>query len=292
MSYRIPWHVISPLLLLAALGGWLLIDREQAAPARSHERETVPIDEVPDSRNQRAVSVQTRLARDIREMLSNDAAQFDIHNYLAKLAALTRMKPTAATSIVARLKAGSVRDQSIRFMMETWAATDTRKALEWASSLEDQAEREFAVGEGFREIGRNDPRLALEWLDAGEFPAGPGAGMELIRSWASTDPQAAISWLESHPSPDLQRDSRWSALASVLAETSPTVAAAIVSERIRLENIQTEAAIAVLHQWALRDADGAVAWVAQFPEGQLRSRAEAELSGILGHSSGADAGMD
>jgi hypothetical protein len=35
---------------------------------------------------------------------------------------------------------------------------------------------------------------------------------------------------------------------------------------------QTEAAISVLHQWALRDLNAATAWTFTFPEGALRQR--------------------
>jgi hypothetical protein len=43
---------------------------------------------------------------------------------------------------------------------------------------------------------------------------------------------------------------------------------------------QTEAAISVLHKWALQDVDGAAAWAEQFPAGPLRDRALNELSAI------------
>jgi len=43
---------------------------------------------------------------------------------------------------------------------------------------------------------------------------------------------------------------------------------------------QTEAAIMVVHQWALRDPAGAASWVESFPEGPIRDRAVNELKGL------------
>lgn len=40
--------------------------------------------------------------------------------------------------------------------------------------------------------------------------------------------------------------------------------------------------MSVLQQWAIRDPAAARAWVARFPEGPLRTRAEEELAGIRG----------
>jgi hypothetical protein len=54
----------------------------------------------------------------------------------------------------------------------------------------------------------------------------------------------------------------------------------LVVEKIPAGKAQTEAAIAVLHQWALSDLPAAGQWAARFPEGDLRSRAYSELGNI------------
>ena len=58
----------------------------------------------------------------------------------------------------------------------------------------------------------------------------------------------------------------------------------MVVEQIPPGSIQTEAVISVLHQWFLRDMAGAAAWVDQFPAGDLKVRAENEMSGIAGRA--------
>jgi hypothetical protein len=77
-----------------------------------------------------------------------------------------------------------------------------------------------------------------------------------------------------------QRDQLIARLAFVRSQTSPIEAATLVAERIPAGGAQTEAAIAVLHQWALRDLSAAGQWATRFPEGELRSRAFSELGSI------------
>ncbi|MEO7341735.1 MAG: hypothetical protein ABI073_12720 [Luteolibacter sp.] len=51
-------------------------------------------------------------------------------------------------------------------------------------------------------------------------------------------------------------------------------------ENVPAGRAQTEAVMAVLHQWALRDLTAAGKWVEDFPESDLRTRAVSELNGI------------
>jgi len=73
-------------------------------------------------------------------------------------------------------------------------------------------------------------------------------------------------------------------LAYLQSKSSPTEAAIMVVEQIPPGLIQTETVISVLHQWFLRDMAGAAAWVDQFPAGDLKVRAENEMSGIAGRA--------
>jgi len=66
----------------------------------------------------------------------------------------------------------------------------------------------------------------------------------------------------------------------VLSKTAPRDAAELLLDEIPLGPMQTEAAISIVHQWAICDYHGAAAWVAQFPTGDLRERAAQELAGF------------
>jgi hypothetical protein len=68
------------------------------------------------------------------------------------------------------------------------------------------------------------------------------------------------------------------------SESSPTDAASFVVGEMQAGPAQDEAAMAVLHQWALRDFTGASAWVNEFPEGNMRERAIRELKGLASYN--------
>jgi hypothetical protein len=69
-------------------------------------------------------------------------------------------------------------------------------------------------------------------------------------------------------------------LAMVMAKTAPADTARMVAEQISVGNIQNEAAISVVYQWAQTDPSAARVWVNLFPDGFLRTRALNELTNI------------
>lgn len=109
---------------------------------------------------------------------------------------------------------------------------------------------------------------------------------DIIQKWAVRDFSSAVAWADNESAGE-QRDHLMARLAYVRAQTQPAVAAKFVVEQIPAGALQTEAGISVLHQWALRDFDAAVAWAHSFP-GELQDRGREELAGIarfrLAHS--------
>jgi len=109
---------------------------------------------------------------------------------------------------------------------------------------------------------------------------------DIVQKWAVRDFSSAAVWANNEP-PGEQRDHLMARLAYVRVQTQPALAAKFVVEQIPAGAIQTEAGISVLHQWALRDFDAAMAWANSFP-GELQDRGREELAGIarfrLAHS--------
>ena len=68
---------------------------------------------------------------------------------------------------------------------------------------------------------------------------------------------------------------------TIYRELSEQTAARLVVEQIPAGPKQTEAVISVVHQWALQDLAGALAWVNRFPGGILKERAAHELAGVV-----------
>lgn len=69
-------------------------------------------------------------------------------------------------------------------------------------------------------------------------------------------------------------------LAFAETQISPRDAARIVVYEIPPGSAQEEAALSVLHQWALTDFAGATAWADQFGATPFHDRARKELDGI------------
>ena len=66
----------------------------------------------------------------------------------------------------------------------------------------------------------------------------------------------------------------------VRAQQDPVEAARLVANEFSAASIRDQATLAVVRQWALRDAFAASEWVGAFPAGPLRESAVAELTSI------------
>jgi hypothetical protein len=105
---------------------------------------------------------------------------------------------------------------------------------------------------------------------------------DIVQKWADKDYEAALTWANRESDGD-RRDQMIARLAFVRAQTEPAAAAALVINQISSKSALEEASISVAHQWALRDLDGALAWVDRLPSGDLRARALNELALVANH---------
>lgn len=132
-------------------------------------------------------------------------------------------------------------------------------------------------------LAERDPRAAVILaIDTQAADTHPGLMENLTAQWAMHDFQDAHEWVLQQE-PGERRDGLMARVAFARSQSNPAAAAQVVINEMAPGNQQTEAVISVLHQWALRDMDGASAWVNQFPEGALRERAFDELEGVQGY---------
>jgi hypothetical protein len=152
--------------------------------------------------------------------------------------------------------------------------------LNWATTLNNPAERDAILTEVYLQVAESDPAKAVRMRSQLLIDEKPNGGLEaLAERWAEKDFSAALDWALSRAAGE-QRDLLIARLAYVQSQTSPLEAATLVVEKIQAGKVQTEAAIAVLSQWASSDLPAAGRWAARFPEGDLRSRAFNQL-GII-----------
>jgi hypothetical protein len=169
-------------------------------------------------------------------------------------------------------------DQTVH-VSQNWVAQNPHAALAQAAALEDESERQSAINAACLEIAQSDPALAVETLE--KFDPAPDSRIleDLTQLWSAADSAAAADWVLSRPA-GADRDRLLARVAYVIAESDPYSAAHLLIENSIPGEAQTEAAISILHCWALTDSTTATQWVELFPAGPLRDRAQSELTSL------------
>lgn len=207
------------------------------------------------------------------------SAEDDIDERMAWLARLAISDPAAAALSVDAMPAGDERTTAMRTVFRQWAATSPLDALAWIPRMNTEQDRNEAREFFCHRVAEDDPKLALDFARQAGGDTATSLVQDLAGQWAGSDAAAARDWALALPA-GADRDPILARVCQVLAQSDPSSAGAIVSGEIAAGPVQDEAAMSVLHQWAIRDLAAAREWVARFPEGPLRTRAEEELAGI------------
>jgi hypothetical protein len=121
-----------------------------------------------------------------------------------------------------------------------------------------------------------DPRGAAEWVRQIGDPAMAATAVSIVASTiARTDPAYAVEWLRGLPQGNA-RDMAVQNAAYPVAGLDPKLAIGLIG-LISNENSRANAACTVVSQFALKDAEGAKAWVVSLPAGLVRDRALQQL---------------
>ena len=129
-------------------------------------------------------------------------------------------------------------------------------------------------------LAGRDPLAAMELALRENLCANdPGLLPSIFLRLAGCDFAAAQEWAERQEAGDW-RDDLLARLAYLRAQTDPLAAARIAVTDLAPGPRRDEAILSVVHQWALRDPEGAALWAGSMPEGALRRRALAEVEGV------------
>ncbi|MEO5914559.1 MAG: hypothetical protein ABIS50_10030 [Luteolibacter sp.] len=178
------------------------------------------------------------------------------------------------------LEIGSERENRIRDLLSAWALRDAEAALGWVSAVEDPAARRSARSTVCLAVAEKDPRRAVTLALAHGTDQDDDCGLLecLTMQWCEKESEAALNWTREQP-PGEWRDRLLARASFVLSKSDPAEAARLVSG-LEPGTVQDEAAMAVLHQWALKDSSAALRWAEAFSEPTLRERALAEISNL------------
>ena len=166
------------------------------------------------------------------------------------------------------------------------AAKDPDAALAQVAQMPEKEERMNALKAVCLQVAEKDPAKAMTsaWrLQLGHFAdeSSDSVALEnLAKQWAAVDLVEAFAWAIQLPADEeWRRDRVMKGIATAWSPTAPEDAARLVSEQINPDsNLQIDAAMTVLRQWAARDYAGAAAWVDRFPDGWMRERGKEELA--------------
>lgn len=162
------------------------------------------------------------------------------------------------------------------------AKRNPHQAMQWASAMAAAEERETLMSDICLTWAETNPLQALAMIDSKLTTSRPNTLASVIAMWASKDLSSASRWVLAQPR-DHVRNELVQRLAIKQAELQPRQAAKLVLEEIPGGETQSEAIISVLHQWALRDAVSAKAWIELFPAGPTKERAIRELTNLTAH---------
>ena len=256
--------------------GWLKTLPARAIPAVGPD--TAREEQVQQTRFARIASLSHLVRRLNAAAQSGDPAARNRFEVL--LAKLMRRSPEAAARFAQSLGVGNPREQAMHRVTQLWAVQNPAGAENWARQLDDPAERASALKDVCFQLARTDAAQAVAKAENYHLDAASGTVLvNLVQQWAEQDSSGAAEWIKARPAGNEREQMLWR-LAIVQCATAPAEAVRLVTEQIPAGPLQTEAAISVLHQWAIRDLAGARAWVALFPAGAIRDRAEVELSGV------------
>lgn len=191
--------------------------------------------------------------------------------------------PARALAHAFTLGERSERENRIRDLLSAWAVQDAEAALSWVSALENPADRRSARSTVCFALAEKDPRQAVTLALAHGADEDDDRGLLecLTMQWCEKETEDALEWALAQP-PGEWRGRLLSRASFVLSMSDPAAAAQIVSD-LEPGTVQDEAAMAVLHQWALQDSSAALQWAEAFPESPLRDRALVEISNLRNH---------
>lgn len=189
--------------------------------------------------------------------------------------------PSASLSAIYQKYATLAGQDALRSRLEALARTDPSAALSWAGSVSHAQHRACFEEIVLQSVADSDPSKAVGLLsECGDEALRESPLLEqLVARWAMDDPRTALAWVRERQ-PGEARERLVGRCAFTMAATHPDDAARLVVEEMGTGPRQDEAAIAVLHQWALRYPASARAWVDHFPPSDLRTRAEDELANL------------
>jgi hypothetical protein len=206
----------------------------------------------------------TDSGRDLQLRVLQRLSEFDIR---AAATVLSEMRPT-------------IRLEACERVASQWARQDLGEAIAWIRQLSLKEDRQSALAGLAAEAVAEHPADVLALASEIQLPPERHDIISQAASrWAAVDFGGALYWARSVPDSPLRQEVV-AAVAVAWADYDAKAAARLVVESMPPGPGQENALVGIVQRLATRDMKATEAWVAQFPPGQLRERAQLELERI------------
>jgi hypothetical protein len=216
--------------------------------------------------------------RDALDKLGADQANADIIFGRLLVRRWAEKSPAEAAQWVASLPDNGFGHAAFKAVVIPWAEKDLDGAVGWVQQLPEGGNKTAAELSLAAEAANQQDAVTAINLTA-NLPPSPERDSVLnysVRQWATADQSSAVSWINQIQDPAL-REQMLENVTVDLAVQDPFNAATMATTALTPGPGQNNAVLNIVQFWAAAEPDQAAAWVAQFPEGDLRAAAMENL---------------
>ncbi len=148
-----------------------------------------------------------------------------------------------------------------------------------ALNIENRQQRLFALHQIASQWALSDPQAALTASEAvGDSMIARNVQQQVVTQWAQTDPEAALRWISAQPNSQQMR--QMLAMAAQLASRQNFNETQMLVDGLP-DGQREYGQLGLLSAWAQQDLQEAQAWVADLPQGRIRSQALQNVASTL-----------
>jgi len=166
----------------------------------------------------------------------------------------------AAAAAAAMTLSSEDRSRVTHSILSSLSQKDPQAALQWASGLPDEKQRQDAIQRTLGYVAGSNPQQAIAMLNSLGMGNNAAAVGNVVDNWARNDLTTVSDWVKKLPDGDV-RDNALGKVASRYAGDEPETAVAW-AQAIADPKARTSAIESVVRTWKRHDAQAATAWVA------------------------------
>jgi hypothetical protein len=192
----------------------------------------------------------------------------------------SKTNPAAAAAFVMQNNDANITNQAISSIAQNWTQQNPQAALSWAVSLpvDNTTTRDTAIQSVLSAWITNNPSATAAYLmqNFATDPSFTTLATSTARAWASSDPQSALTWVNSLPPGEAQNSATLAAIQS-FSMGDPQDAWNTASQLP--DALRAQAQLSVVSFWAPKDPVQAAQVLSNIPPGSELDTATSKVAG-------------